>query len=162
MNEKTKITTRPLSSVKKYEVFSLKRLCFTHGVFKVLLTNFQKQRIKNPEKIYLSLLKKNNVSHAWMLEDCAGEYDQSLGEGECSIMFYTHPQHLRLGYSSQLIQKRLDVLRKYSMLRAYCWPDDEVLKFFHRVADKYQLNISIHHPTFYGENLIEIKTEEPK
>jgi hypothetical protein len=153
MNDKIKIVTKRFSDIKKYEIFNLKKLCFTHGVFKILLNNLQKRKIEKPDEIYLTLLKKNNVSHAWLLEDAAGEYDVGMKPGECSIMLFTHPLHRKLGYTSKLIENRLHALSSYSKLSVYSWPDDEVRYFFNRISNKYNLNLEIKYPTFYGEKI---------
>jgi hypothetical protein len=102
-----------MSALDRWQEKELVKKSKTYGVMKKLIGNKPLIPIETQEKIVILMavpFEPPKKIASWVLIDFAKEYNQSLSDGDCSLMMYTQSGWRGIGLASRLLQNSIPII----------------------------------------------------
>lgn len=144
--------TKTFAELSAVEIEQIESISMADGMMLEMMYNLKNGFIKEPSKIRISMtyesLERVNLI-AWMLMDCAAEYNETLVDG-CSIHFYTLAKYRNLGLARALMEDNAQFLQEQKSVVAYVLNfQGMVLDFYKRLESRSKVKILINVPHLY-------------
>lgn len=141
--------TKTFAELSIIEMEQIESISMSDGMMVEMMYNLKNDYIQNPSKIHISLTYMSGSLVAWMLMDCAAEYNSYLVDG-CSIHFYTLPKYRNLGLARFLMEENVKFLQEQKSVVAYALKfQGLVLDFYKRLESRSKVTILINVPHLY-------------
>jgi GNAT superfamily N-acetyltransferase len=146
------LVTTTLAALSPSEARVVRACSMPTGVMRVMMDNLARGTLRRPEEMRLTMRLTMRLGRgqllAWLLVDCAGEYNPLRPEA-CSLQTYTAPAFRRRGVASRLLESQAASLRELGRpLLVYCG-SRRSREFYSRLGRRVGLELEICRPVCY-------------
>lgn len=141
--------TKTFAEMTAEDIQQIETISMSDGMMVEMMFNLKHGYIQQPSKIHISMMFDEGNLIAWMLMDCAAEYNSYLVDG-CSLHFFTVGKYRNLGLARTLMEGQVNFLKEQKSVVAYVLTfQNMVLDFYKRLESHSKVRILINVPHLY-------------